>query len=130
VKAFADEYRRLQVLQLYTNKLWSTTNILFETVFITGACLALYGAVKLQGARAFQQLCVGIFGVSMLINLLRKMSLVYETSVELREGSKGMFQSKWFRQFVRSSPPDEDEHWKFLLRGPGAHSHRSAGHHE
>lgn len=103
--AFYEEYRRLQIMQLYTNKLWSTTNILYEIIFITGAVLGFYGSVRLKGARALQQICVGIFYFSTLIHLWKNMSEVYETSVELLHGWKDMVKDKWFRRFLQSTRP-------------------------
>ena len=103
--AFYEEYRRLQIMQLYTNKLWSTTNILYEIIFITGAVLGFYGSVRLKGARALQQICVGIFYFSTLIHLWKNMSEVYETSVELLHGWKDMIKDKWFRRFLQSTRP-------------------------
>ncbi|CAG7730352.1 unnamed protein product, partial [Allacma fusca] len=103
---FAQEFQRLQILQGFYNKLWSTSNVCVEVLVIATSSLTYYLAVRLSGARAVHQLVVAAFATSFLINIWENMGQTYEISSGVLQSWKDMEGSAlWFKKYLRSVKP-------------------------
>ncbi|CAG7656222.1 unnamed protein product [Allacma fusca] len=104
-KSFGKYFRQMEVLNVVSNKLWSTANAILEISMLLGIICACYGTVRLDAARATQQGMIVILLTGTVIVLWGIMGELFETSMDVLYSWKAMKQNRWFRRFFKSCKP-------------------------
>ncbi|CAL8073164.1 unnamed protein product [Orchesella dallaii] len=105
-KQFVKEINSFRILHnvfQHTYRMWFQPSQKANTMAISS--LAIYGVIKLEGRQARIMGFAATFSILYLASLYRKLGLLYETSMKLRqEWQTSPSSSKWMRKFIHSIP--------------------------